>query len=111
MTKNNEEIPQVGLIHLSSANIDRQGVYLLDTYDRMYFYVGSAVSDQFCQDVLEVPNFTSIPEGMVSCLHAFFFLIIQSILSRIDMYCVIWIYVYKYYSSDSDAANRRPCRT
>ena len=31
----------------------------------MYFYVGSAVSDQFCQDVLEVPNFASIPEGMI----------------------------------------------
>jgi protein transport protein SEC24 len=74
MTKNNEEIPQASLIHLSSANIDRQGVYLLDTYDRMYFYVGSAVSDQFCQDVLEVPNFTSIPEGMVSSLHAIFFI-------------------------------------
>lgn len=96
VTKNNEEIPQASLIHLSSANIDRQGVYLLDTYDRMYFYVGSAVSDQFCQDVLDVPNFSSIPEGMVSCLHAVLKNFIQTILSRIYMYCVFWLFVHKY---------------
>lgn len=65
MAKNNTEIPQTIRLHLSSANIDRQGVYLLDAYDHMYFYVGSAVGDQFCQDVLDVPNFMSIPEGMI----------------------------------------------
>lgn len=65
MTKNNTEVPHTTRLHLSSANIDRQGVYVLDAYDRMYFYVGSAVGDQFCQDVLDVPNFMSIPEGMV----------------------------------------------
>ena len=65
MTKNNTEVPQAPLLHLSSANIDRDGVYLLDAFDYMYFYVGSAVSDKFCEDVLEVPNFMSIPEGMV----------------------------------------------
>lgn len=65
MTKNNTEVPQTVRLQLTAANIDSQGVYLLDTYDQMYFYVGSAVSDQFCQDVLDVPNYVSIPEGII----------------------------------------------
>ncbi|XP_050390937.1 protein transport protein Sec24A isoform X2 [Patella vulgata] len=52
------------LIQLSSANIDRHGVYLMDTGDCVYMIVGGSVSDQFCQNVLDKPNFMSIPETM-----------------------------------------------
>ncbi|OWF43608.1 protein transport protein Sec24A-like isoform X2 [Mizuhopecten yessoensis] len=60
-----EEIPNPVLLHLSSANVDRQGVYLLDAYDMMYLYVGSATSNQFCQDVFNAPNYQSIMDGLI----------------------------------------------
>ncbi|KAL3877465.1 hypothetical protein ACJMK2_035167 [Sinanodonta woodiana] len=62
--KGSEEVPSLPLIHLSSANIDRNGAYLMDTGSAMYLYVGSAVSEQFCKDVLDKPNFMSIEDGL-----------------------------------------------
>lgn len=64
-----ETIPKSRLLQLSSANIDRHGVYLMDQGDNMYLFVGGAVSDSFCQEVFNVPNFLSIPEGLVSMSH------------------------------------------
>lgn len=61
------EFPKLPLLQLSSAHIDRNGAYLLDTGDNMYIYIGSAINEKFLQDVLDVPNFQSIVEGgMVS---------------------------------------------
>ena len=60
-----EKIPKAPRLQLSSANIDRHGVYILDQGDSMYMMVCGSVSDAFCKDVLDVPNFMSIPEGMV----------------------------------------------
>ncbi|XP_033742326.1 protein transport protein Sec24A-like isoform X2 [Pecten maximus] len=60
-----EEIANPVRLHLSSANVDRQGVYLLDAYDVMYLYVGSAISNQYCQDVFNVPNYQSITDGLI----------------------------------------------
>lgn len=59
-------VPKPPRLHLSSANIDRTGVYLLDALDSIYLYVGSAAPQDFIQEVLDAPNFTSIPDGMVS---------------------------------------------
>ena len=64
--RNDEKIPKAPRLQLSSANIDRHGVYVMDQGENMYLMVGGAVSDTFCQDVFEVPNFMSIPEGLVS---------------------------------------------
>lgn len=65
-----EEIPSAPLLQLSSANIDRTGLFLMDAGEAMYLLVGSGVGDQMCQDVFDKPNFMSIPEGMVriTCL-------------------------------------------
>lgn len=59
------KVPQPPRLHLSSANIDRHGVFLMDTGDSLLLYVGSAVPDKYLQDVLDVPNFMSIPEDMI----------------------------------------------
>ncbi|RUS79855.1 hypothetical protein EGW08_012381 [Elysia chlorotica] len=60
-----EEIPSAGLLQLSSANIERTGLFLMDTGEAMYLLVGSAVGDQVCQDVFDKPNFASIQDGMM----------------------------------------------
>lgn len=59
-------VPKLPLLHLSSANIDRTGVYLMDAFDTIYMYVGSGAPQDFVRDVLDAPSFTAIPEGMVS---------------------------------------------
>ncbi|XP_067136282.1 protein transport protein Sec24A [Centruroides vittatus] len=58
-------IPQPPLLQLSSEKIDRHGAYLLDTLDHMYIYVGRAISDLFCINVLGVANFNAIPYDIV----------------------------------------------
>ncbi|XP_048248104.1 protein transport protein Sec24A-like isoform X3 [Haliotis rufescens] len=64
MTRGGLVIPKPPLLQLSSANIDRHGAYLMDVGNDLYLMVGGAISDQFCQDILDKPNFMSIPEGM-----------------------------------------------
>lgn len=59
-------VPKLPLLHLSSANIDRTGVYLMDAFDTIYMYVGSGAPQDFVREVLDAPSFTAIPEGMVS---------------------------------------------
>ncbi|XP_052264900.1 protein transport protein Sec24A-like isoform X2 [Dreissena polymorpha] len=61
--KGSFECADLPLLQLCSANVDRQGAYLLDTGDIMYLYVGSAINEQFCKDILDVPNFAAIREG------------------------------------------------
>lgn len=63
--RGNEEIPSAALLQLSSANIERTGLFLMDTGEAMYLLVGSAVGDQVCQEVFDKPNFASIPDGMM----------------------------------------------
>ncbi|CAG5122017.1 unnamed protein product [Candidula unifasciata] len=60
-----EEIPSAPLLQLSSANIDRTGLFLMDAGEAMYLLVGSGIGDQMCQDVFGKPNFMSVPEGMM----------------------------------------------
>ena len=59
-------VPQPPRLQLSSANIDRHGAYLMDTGSHMYLWLGAAISDRFCADVFEQPNFKSIQDNMVS---------------------------------------------
>lgn len=65
INKNDITIPQPGLLHLSAANIDRHGAYLLDTGSRLFLWIGAAVSDLFCQEIFDVPNFSAIQDGQV----------------------------------------------
>lgn len=59
-------VPQPPILQLSSEKIDRHGAYMLDVLDVLYLYVGRAVNDQFCVNVLGVPNFSAIPEDMMT---------------------------------------------
>ena len=68
LSKGDLVVPQPPLLQLSSANIDRHGAYLMDTGSHMYLWLGAAVSDKFCEDVFEQPNFKSIQDGMVCCV-------------------------------------------
>ena len=58
-------MPQPPLLQLSSANTDRHGAYLMDTGEHMILWLGAAISDKFCQDVLEKSNFATVPDNMV----------------------------------------------
>lgn len=49
-------------LHLTFANIDRNGVYLLDTYDHLFIYIGKMVAPQFLVEVFNVTQWTSIPD-------------------------------------------------
>ncbi|XP_054724767.1 protein transport protein Sec24A-like isoform X2 [Uloborus diversus] len=59
-------IPQPVILQLSSEKIDRHGAYILDTFDVLYLYIGKAINDHFCTNVLNVPNFSAIPENLNS---------------------------------------------
>ncbi|XP_038061133.1 protein transport protein Sec24A-like isoform X2 [Patiria miniata] len=61
---NDQSIPQPPLIGLSSEYINRNGAYLMDCGDAMYLFVNREVSIAFCLEILDTPNFRSIPEGM-----------------------------------------------
>lgn len=57
------EYADLPVLQLSSANIDRNGIYLLDAGNTMYIYVGSAINPQLCNDLLGYPNFAAVREG------------------------------------------------
>ncbi|XP_035211322.1 protein transport protein Sec24A-like isoform X2 [Stegodyphus dumicola] len=57
-------IPQPPILQLSSEKVDRHGAYILDTFDVLYLYIGRAINDHFCSSILNVPNFSAIPEDM-----------------------------------------------
>lgn len=59
-------IPQPPRLHLSAEKLDSRGVFLLDAAEHMIFYVGHSIHEEYCQAVLGVPNFSAIPEEMVS---------------------------------------------
>lgn len=49
-------------LQLSFANIDRNGVYLLDTYDHLFIYICKSVHPQFLSDVFNVTQWSQIPD-------------------------------------------------
>ena len=60
-------IPNPPCLPLSSAHVDRHGAYLMDTGSHMYLWIGAAISDQFCLQVLDCPSYQSMQETMVLC--------------------------------------------
>lgn len=52
-------------LQLSSANLTRQGAYLLDTGVHFYIWIGGSVSPIWSKEVLDAHNFADIPENMV----------------------------------------------
>lgn len=61
-------IAQPPQLQLSSANVDRHGMYLLDTGTRMMLWVGASVSDNLCQEVFDAPNFAAVQDLRVHVL-------------------------------------------
>lgn len=56
----NEEWPRP--LQLSFANIERNGVYLLDTHDCLFLYICKSVNPQWLVDVLGVSHWAQIPD-------------------------------------------------
>ena len=56
----NEDWPKP--LQLTFANIERNGVYLLDTYDSLYLYICKSVNPQWLVDVLNVSQWSQIPD-------------------------------------------------
>ncbi|UJR15134.1 hypothetical protein I4U23_002099 [Adineta vaga] len=48
-------------VQLSFQHIDAHGVYILDTSECIYMYVGRAISDHFVQNVFNQPTFSVLP--------------------------------------------------
>ncbi|CAI9716328.1 transport Sec24A-like isoform X1 [Octopus vulgaris] len=59
-------VPWAPVLQLSAANLDRHGAYLLDVVDSMILFIGGAISDRFCQDVFDKPDFSSLCDGLTS---------------------------------------------
>jgi len=59
-------IAQPPRLPLSAGHIDRHGAYVMDTGDHQYLWIGAAISDQFCNDIFDVPSFQAIVDGIVS---------------------------------------------
>ena len=56
--------PQPPRLHLSAEKLDSRGVFLIDSGDRIFIYVGKNINPIFCSNVLGVSAFASIPEEM-----------------------------------------------
>ena len=65
ISQEDKVIPNPPRLPLSSAHVDRHGAYLMDTGSHMYLWIGAAVSDQFCVQVLDCTSYQSMPETMV----------------------------------------------
>jgi hypothetical protein len=58
---------------LSSENIDRHGVYIMDAGEAIYMWIGRSVNDQFLQQVFDCKSFQELPDHCVSIqFYAFF---------------------------------------
>ena len=53
-------------LHLSSENIDRHGVYIMDAGEAIYMWIGRSVSDQFLQLVFDCRSFQELPDHSVN---------------------------------------------
>lgn len=53
-------------LHLSSENIDRHGLYVMDCGESIYVWVGRSISDIYLQQVFDVKSFGELPEVLVS---------------------------------------------
>ena len=49
-------------MHLSFANFERNGVYLLDTHDSLYLYVCKSANPKWLLDVFGTSNWSEIPD-------------------------------------------------
>lgn len=58
--------PQPPRLHLSAEKLDFRGAFLMDAGDKIFIYIGKNIDAIFCNNVLGVPSYASIPEEMVS---------------------------------------------
>jgi protein transport protein SEC24 len=52
-------------LHLSSENIDRHGVYIMDAGEAIYMWIGRSVSDLFLQQVFDCKSYQELPDHSV----------------------------------------------
>ncbi|XP_061896026.1 protein transport protein Sec24B isoform X4 [Entelurus aequoreus] len=64
---NDALVPQPPLLHLSAERLSRDGAFLMDCGSVFYLWVGKCCNEMFIRDVLDYPNYESIPPNM-SCI-------------------------------------------
>jgi len=70
INRDDRVIPQPTLLPLSCGHVDRHGAYLMDTGSLMLLWLGAAISDQFCQDVLGYQNYQQVPDTLYKLTEA-----------------------------------------
>ncbi|KAJ4945719.1 hypothetical protein JOQ06_023398 [Pogonophryne albipinna] len=61
---NDSVVPQPPLLHLSSERLSRDGAFLMDCGNGVYFWIGKNCNEMFIRDVLGCPNYAAIPQNM-----------------------------------------------
>ncbi|XP_077434311.1 protein transport protein Sec24B [Vanacampus margaritifer] len=61
---NDTLVPQPPLLHLSAERLSRDGAFLMDCGSVFYLWVGKCCNEMFIRDVLDYPNYASIPPNM-----------------------------------------------
>ncbi|XP_062964055.1 protein transport protein Sec24B isoform X4 [Cynocephalus volans] len=61
---NDRVVPQPPLQKLSAEKLTREGAFLMDCGSAFYIWIGKGCDNNFIEDVLGCPNFTSIPQKM-----------------------------------------------
>ncbi|XP_057707043.1 protein transport protein Sec24B [Corythoichthys intestinalis] len=64
---NDTLVPQPPLLHLSAERLSLNGAFLMDCGNVFYLWIGKRCDEMFIRDVLDYPNFASIPPNM-SCI-------------------------------------------
>ncbi|XP_077589495.1 protein transport protein Sec24B [Stigmatopora nigra] len=57
-------VPQPPLLHLSAERLSMNGAFLMDCGNVFYLWIGKHCNEMFIRDVLDYPNFASIPSNM-----------------------------------------------
>ncbi|XP_075400054.1 protein transport protein Sec24B isoform X2 [Tenrec ecaudatus] len=61
---NDRVVPQPPLQKLSAEKLTREGAFLMDCGSIFYIWIGKSCDNNFIEDVLGYPNFSSVPQKM-----------------------------------------------
>ncbi|XP_061690846.1 protein transport protein Sec24B [Syngnathoides biaculeatus] len=61
---NDRLVPQPPLLHLTAERLSRDGAFLMDCGSVFYLWIGKCCNETFIRDLLDYPNYASIPPNM-----------------------------------------------
>ncbi|XP_051942835.1 protein transport protein Sec24B [Hippocampus zosterae] len=90
---NDTLVPQPPLLHLSAERLSRDGAFLMDCGSVFYLWIGKCCNEMFIRDVLDYPNYASIPPNM-NCIPE-----LQTLLSERVRAFLDWLQENRAFSS------------